>query len=94
MSIRKPEGIVFRMASAAAVAAAVTGLATARTTSDDNAGASSPPTSSAATTAPSGGSEVATDEAQADMDKLPLSTDEISDWAANALPGPVQQGGW
>jgi len=100
MSIRKTVVIAFRMASAAAVAAAVTGLATACTTSDDNAGASSPPTSLAATTAPSGGSEAATDEAQADMDKLPLSPDEISDWAASALPRPgaagrvVNQSGW
>jgi len=100
MSSREPTGLAFRIASAAAVAAVVTGLATACTTGDDTAGASSPPTSSAATTAPSGGSEADTDEAQADMDKLPLSPEEITDWAASALPGPgtagrlVNQSGW
>ena len=100
MSIGKPTGLACRIASAAAVAAAVTGLTVACTTGDDNAGASSAPTSSATTSAPTGGSEAATDEARADMDKLPLAPDEITDWAASALPRPgtagrlVNQSGW
>jgi len=100
MSIRKPTGLAFRIASAAAVAAAVTGLTAACTTGDDTAGASSAPTSSATTSAPSSGSEADTDEARADMDKLPLAPDEITDWAASALPSPgtagrlVNQSGW
>jgi len=100
MSIRKPTGLAFRIASAAAMAVAVTGLTAACTTGDDTAGASSAPTSSATTSAPSGGSEAATDEARADMDKLPLAPEEITDWAASALPSPgtagrlVNQSGW
>jgi len=97
---RKLVGTAFRIASAAAVAAVVTGLTAACTTGDDNAGASSAPTSSATTSAPSSGSEAAIDEARADMDELPLSPEETTDWAASALPRPgtagrlVNQSGW
>jgi len=100
MSIRKPVGIAFRIVSTAAVAAVVTGLTAACTTSDDNAGASSPPTSPAATTVPSGGPEADTDEAESDLDELPLAPEDITDWAASALPRPgaegwlVNQSGW
>jgi len=92
--------MAFRIASAAAVAAVVSGLMAACATTDDNAGASSTPTQSASTTAPSGGSGTATDQAEADLDKLPLSPEEIPGWAASALPNTgtagrlVNQSGW
>ena len=100
MNSRKPAGLAYRIASVAAVAAVVTGLTAACTTGDDNAGASSAPTSSAITSAPSRGSEADTDEARADMDRLPLPPEEIPAWAASALPRPgaagrlVNQSGW
>jgi hypothetical protein len=86
--------VLFRRASAAAVAAVVVGVTASCTMSDDNAGASSPPTGSASASSPSGGSEAAADEAEADRETLPLPLppEDISDWAASALPGPVTAG--
>ena len=87
-------------AAAAAVTAVAAGLTTACTTSDDDRGASSPPTSSASAPASAGGSEADADGAEEDLDELPLPREDISDWAASALPAPgaagrlVNQSGW
>ena len=87
-------------AAATGVAVVVAGLLAACTTSDIDAGASSSPTSTASASPSAGGSEVPTDAAEEDLGELPLPREDISDWAAGALPAPgaaerlVNQSGW